>query len=130
MQCIKLIVNAYSQPRMKAFEDSARLSHAVSEVMLREINKPALADYYVVEQDGQWLGRLRLTAGGLNAVLVDALDVLPGPLETDVANLLLAQARSVAAQQNRLLAVVTPQPEPRWASYGFKPVESALALAA
>ncbi|HKZ70056.1 MAG TPA: hypothetical protein VJ020_08245 [Anaerolineales bacterium] len=123
MKCIKLAVNAYTQPRMKAFEASAGLSHTVSETMLREVNKPPLAEYYVVEtEDKKWLGRMRLTTGGLNVVLVDALDVAPGVVnEAEVATLLLAEARTAAKQRDRLLAVVTPQPEERWAQYGFKP---------
>lgn len=131
MRCVKLAVNAYTQPRMKAFEGIARLSQIVSDTMLREVNKPPMAEYYVVEgEDKQWLGRMRLTTGGLNAVLVDALDILPGPTEGEVANLLIAEARTVASQQNRLLTVLAPQAEERWAAYGFKPVASALALAA
>jgi len=108
---------------MKAFEASAGLSHTVSETMLREVNKPPLAEYYVVEtEDKKWLGRMRLTTGGLNVVLVDALDVAPGVVnEAEVATLLLAEARTAAKQRDRLLAVVTPQPEERWAQYGFKP---------
>jgi hypothetical protein len=123
MKSIKLAVNAYTQPRMKAFETTAGLSHTVSDTMLREVNKPPLAEYYIVESDDkQWLGRMRITAGGLNAVLVDALDVLPGTAnEAEIVNLLLAEARAVAKQQNRMLAVVTPEPDERWAAYGFKP---------
>lgn len=132
MKCVKLAVNAYTQPRMKAFESAAKLSSTVSDTMLREVNKPPLAEYYVVEgDDRQWLGRMRITTGGLSAVLVDALDVLPGANESEIVNLLLAEARNVARQQDRLLAVVTPQPEERWATYGFKPAEAAsLVLAA
>ncbi len=133
MKCVKLAVNAYTQPRMKAFEHSAGLSSAVSDTMLREVNKPPLAEYYVVEgDDRQWLGRMRITTGGLSAVLVDALDVLPSATnEAEIVNLLLAEARNVARQYNRLLAVVTPEPEERWAAYGFKPAEAAsLVLAA
>jgi hypothetical protein len=130
MKCIKLAVNAYTQPRMKAFESSARLAHAISDTMLREVNKPPVAEYYVVESDDKrWLGRMRLTTGGLNAVLVDALDVLPGNAETEVAGVLLAEARAVAAYQNRLLTVLDPNAGERWAAYGFRPVTSALALA-
>jgi hypothetical protein len=123
MKCIKLAVNAYTQPRMKTFEVLSGLPHVVSDTMLREVNKLVMAEYYIVESDEkQWLGRMRLTTGGLNAVLVDALDVLPGvQAEAEVVNLLLAAARDVARQQDRLLAVVTQQPEERWASYGFKP---------
>jgi len=123
MKSVKLAVNAYTQPRMKAFEHTAGLSQAVSDTMLREVNKPPLAEYYIVEgDDRQWLGRMRITTGGLSAVLVDALDVLPGIAnEAEIVNLLLTEARNVARQQNRLLAVVTPEPEERWAAYGFKP---------
>jgi hypothetical protein len=65
---------------------------------------------------------MRLTTGGLNAVLVDALDVLPGISDEEaVVTSLLAAAREVASQQDRLLAVVTHQPDERWAAYGFKP---------
>src|SRR5258708_15913140 len=101
MNCMKLAVNAYTQPRMKAFENNAQLPNTVSDIMLREVNKPPMAEYYVVENgDKRWLGRMRITTGGLNAVLVDALDVLPGPAEAEVASLLLAEARNVAAQQD------------------------------
>lgn len=130
MKCTKLAVNAYTQPRMKAFENNAHLSNTVSDTMLREVNKPPMAEYYIVENgERQWLGRMRITTGGLNAVLVDALDVLPGTSEKEVANLLLDAARTVAHQQNRLLTVVAPQSAEQWAAYGFKPVSSALALA-
>ncbi len=123
MKCVKLAVNPYTQPRMKAFETSAGLPHVVSDTMLREVNKPLRGEYYVVEnEDKQWIGRMRLTIGGLNAVLVDALDVLPGlPDDEEVASLLLAEARAAASLRDRLLAVVIPQPEERWTSYGFKP---------
>jgi hypothetical protein len=115
---------------MKAFENSAHLPNTVSDTMLREVNKPPMAEYYVVENgDRQWLGRMRITTGGLNAVLVDALDVLPGASEKEIASLLLDAARTVAHQQNRLLTVVAPQSAERWAAYGFTPVSSALGLA-
>lgn len=123
MKCMKLAVNAYTQPRMKTFEVLAGLPHTVSDTMLREVNKPPMAEYYIVEgDDKQWVGRMRLTTGGLNAVLVDALDVMPGlPDEAEAVTLLLGAARQVASQQDRLLAVVTQHPEERWAAYGFKP---------
>jgi len=131
MNCMKLAVNAYTQPRMKAFEKNAHLPNTVSDIMLREVNKPPMAEYYIVENgDKNWLGRMRITTGGLNAVLVDALDVLPGTSEAEVAALLLAEARTVARQQNRMLTVVAPQSAERWAAYGFKPADTAFTLAA
>ncbi len=130
MNCTKLTVNAYTQPRMKAFEAKAGLPSTVSDQMLKEVNRPPMAEYYVVEEGREWLGRMRLTTGGLNAVLVDALDVLPGQSnEAEVATLLLDQARAVASVSNRVLTVLTANQEERWAAYGFKPATPALTLA-
>lgn len=130
MNCTKLTVNAYTQPRMKAFELRAGLPSTISDQMLKEVNRPPMAEYYAVEEDREWLGRMRLTTGGLNAVLVDALDVLPGqPNEAEVVSLLLEQARAVAHASNRVLTVLTANSEERWAAYGFKAATSALTLA-
>ncbi len=129
MNCIKLTVNAYTQPRMKAFEAKAGLASTVSDQMLKEVNRPPMAEYYAVEEGREWLGRMRLTTGGLNAVLVDALDVLPGQTnEAEVVNLLLDQARAVANSSNRVLTVLTANQQEHWAAYGFKPTP-ALTLA-
>ena len=130
MNCIKLAVNAYTQPRMKAFEAKAGLSNIVSDQMLKEVNRLPMAEYYVVEESREWLGRMRLTTGGLNAVLVDALDVVSGLTnEGEVVSLLLNQARAVAGASNRMLTVLTANQEERWATYGFKPAAPALTLA-